>query len=323
MVLYGQRRIGKTSILHQLARWLPKSGGPRAIYFDLQDKAAWPVGRIMVALAAKIAEELGMGELVGPAEGEAGAEVWFKGSWLPGVLARMEQGASLAVLFDEFDVLADAASQKTASETFFAYLRGLLAATAPRLRLVFVIGRNLEDLSYLAGPLFKTMPSKHVSLMLRDEAEAVVRLSETTRADGGGGLRWSDEAVQAAWTLTHGQPYLLQQMCWSVWQGFAKRGWKTNTATAADIEAAVAAMQDASRNVLEWLWGGLPPAGRVVASALARAGEGAISEERLREVLRESGVSIMLRDLRRCPSCSRNGICWRRPRAGIGSVSSC
>ena len=52
-------------------------------------------------------------------------------------------------------------------------LRGLLADAAPKLRLVFVIGRNLEDLSYLAGPLFKTMPSSHVSLLLREEAEAL------------------------------------------------------------------------------------------------------------------------------------------------------
>src|SRR5277367_2863794 len=62
VVLYGQRRIGKTSILHHLAEWLPKNGGPRAIYFDLQDKAAWPVGKILAHLAEKIAEELGLPE---------------------------------------------------------------------------------------------------------------------------------------------------------------------------------------------------------------------------------------------------------------------
>ena len=45
VVLFGQRRVGKTSILQQLEARLPENGGPRAIYFDLQDKAAWPVGR--------------------------------------------------------------------------------------------------------------------------------------------------------------------------------------------------------------------------------------------------------------------------------------
>lgn len=292
VVLYGQRRIGKTSILHHLAKWLPQSGGPRAIYFDLQNKVTWPVGQIMVELARSIADELGMPE---PDAGEDAA-LWFRRAWLPRVLGSLPSEDSLAVLFDEFDVLADAKSQKQASETFFAYLRELLIETAPKLRLVFVIGRNLEDLSYLAGPLFKAMPSKHVSLLSRSEAEAVVRLSEKS-----GTLTWSDDAVVAAWALTHGQPYLLQHICWQVWQRAHANGPAGQPASASDVEAAVPHTLDASWNVLEWLWGGLPPAGRVVASALAKAGPGAISDDGLYRVLRESGVSVVIRDLKEAP----------------------
>ena len=143
IVLYGQRRIGKTSILHHLAEWLPKNGGPRAIYFDLQDKAAWPVGKILAHLAEKIAEELGLPEPEPPEE----AEVWFRETWLPPVLAGLPEGGSLAVLFDEFDVLADTGTQKAASDAFFNALRTLSASAAPRLRLVFVIGRNPDELN--------------------------------------------------------------------------------------------------------------------------------------------------------------------------------
>jgi tetratricopeptide (TPR) repeat protein len=292
IVLFGQRRIGKTSILHHLAEWLPKSGGPRAVYFDLQDKAAWPVGKIMGQLAATIADELGLAEPeVGPEP-----ETWFRKTWLPGVLAGLPAGESLAVLFDEFDVLADTGSQKTVSDAFFTYLRELLAGTAPRLRLVFVIGRNLEDLSYLAGPLFKAMPSKHVSLLLREEAEALVRMSEVDK-----GLAWKNDAVEVAWGLTHGHPYLLQHLCWQVWQRAHAGAMAKREVDAADVDAAVSHTLDASRNALEWLWGGLPPAGRVVASALAKAGPGAISDERLRRVLQESGVQVVIRDLTEAP----------------------
>jgi tetratricopeptide (TPR) repeat protein len=293
VVLFGQRRIGKTSILHHLARWLPKNGGPQAIYFDLQDKAAWPVGKIMAHLAATIAEELGLPE---PEPGPE-PEVWFQKTWLPPALRVLPEGASLAVLFDEFDVLADTESKKAASDAFFGYLRTLLEDAAPRLRLVFVIGRNLEDLSYLAGPLFKTMPSKHVSMLPREEAEVLMRKSEPD-----GGLLWSGEAVKAAWALTHGHPYLLQHLCWQVWQRAHPKGEPAKgAASAADVEAAVPQTLDASRNALEWLWGGLPPAGRVVASALAKAGAGAISDEGLHRVLQESGVQVVIRDLREAP----------------------
>ncbi len=161
IVLYGQRRIGKTSILKHLAASLPKSGGRRAIYFDLQDKAARPVGAILVDLAAKIAASL---DLPDP-EPSGDPEAWFRDEWLPPVLGGLPEGESLVVLLDEFDVLADAESAKAASASFFGYLRELLEKVAPRLRLVFVIGRNLEELSYLVGPLFKALPKEHVSLL--------------------------------------------------------------------------------------------------------------------------------------------------------------
>ena len=42
IVLYGQRRIGKTSILQHLRVQLPEEGPYRPVYFDLQYKAAGP-----------------------------------------------------------------------------------------------------------------------------------------------------------------------------------------------------------------------------------------------------------------------------------------
>ena len=46
IVLFGQRRIGKTSILQHLAAQLPDEGPYRPVYFDLQDKAEWPLERL-------------------------------------------------------------------------------------------------------------------------------------------------------------------------------------------------------------------------------------------------------------------------------------
>lgn len=292
VVLFGQRRVGKTSILQQLEARLPENGGPRAIYFDLQDKAAWPVARILADIAAAVAAALGLPKPVPGAEPEA----WFRDTWLPPVLDALPQGRPLVILFDEFDVLTDPTSQREVSEAFFESLRDLLARTAPRLRFVFVIGRNMEDLSYRTVPLFKTMPSKQVSMLLPAEVESLVRLSEKS-----GSLAWAKEAVDVAWALTHGHPYLLQHLCWHVWEEAHERDGAPAPVGGADVEAAVPATLDASHNPLEWLWGGLPPAARVVASALAKAGSGAISEEALSAVLRESGVRVLIRELRDAP----------------------
>lgn len=55
LVLFGQRRIGKTTLLLQLARNLPKDEFI-AIYFDLQDQAARPLGQTLCDIADILCE---------------------------------------------------------------------------------------------------------------------------------------------------------------------------------------------------------------------------------------------------------------------------
>jgi hypothetical protein len=62
---------------------------------------------------------------------------------------------------------------------------------------------------YPADPSAADSPA--VVLLRREQAEALMRASEAN-----GGHRWSDGAVEAAWELTHGHPYLLQHLCWHV-----------------------------------------------------------------------------------------------------------
>jgi predicted AAA+ superfamily ATPase len=48
ITLYGQRRIGKTSMLIQhLKMRQPQEGDYRAVYFDMQDKSTWPLPRLL------------------------------------------------------------------------------------------------------------------------------------------------------------------------------------------------------------------------------------------------------------------------------------
>ncbi|WP_437756549.1 hypothetical protein [Sorangium sp. So ce1389] len=96
------------------------------------------------------------------------------------MLARLPNSASLVILFDEFDVLADVRAEYAAS-AFFPYLRQLLAETCGRVRFVFVIGRNIDDLANIAQSLFKSLPAERVSLLARADAEAQIRRATATR----------------------------------------------------------------------------------------------------------------------------------------------
>jgi tetratricopeptide (TPR) repeat protein len=292
VVLYGQRRIGKTSILQHLAAWLSRRGPFRPVYFDLQDKAAWPLDRVLQELARTIAYALGHPE---PDLGSDPVTA-FRQAWLPSVLDRLPEGRSLVLLFDEFDVLA-APSAEQAAAAFFPYLRGLLDSDRGRLQFVFVVGRNVDDLDNIALSLFKGAVARRVSLLSREDTANLVRLSESV-----GTLWWTDEAVEQVWSLTCGHPFLTQQLCSHVWeQSYDEEPDEPLPANPEDVNIAVPGTLDASRNALEWLWDGLPPAERVVVSALAEAGSDPITQEGLEQLLHESGVRVVIRELQNAP----------------------
>lgn len=108
--------------------------------------------------------------------------------------------------------------------------------------------------------------------------------------------------MERMWQMTHGHPFLTQQLCSHVWEyAYDQELDESPTVTPADVDAAVLGMLEASRHMLEWLWNGLPPAERVVISALAEAGPGPIALNDLERLLRESGVRVLIRELQNAP----------------------
>ena len=136
IVLYGQRRIGKTSVLLQLERRLAAEALGTPVFLDLQDKAALPLGQLVFDLAQRIAAVTKQPAPVRSEFDEQGE--YFCTTFLPRV-AQAVGGRGLVLLFDEFDVL-DAPAQAHAGQAFFPYLRRWMAALE-RVAFVFVIGR--------------------------------------------------------------------------------------------------------------------------------------------------------------------------------------
>jgi hypothetical protein len=61
------------------------------------------------------------------------------------------------------------------------------------------------------------------------------------------------------------------------------------------VEAAIPKTLESAHSALVWLWDGLGPAERVVASALAEAGPRVITEDDLRKLLRDGGLQTYIR----------------------------
>jgi hypothetical protein len=119
LVLFGQRRIGKTSVLLHIEQELRAKAEFMPVYFDLQDKAALPLAQVLYQLAQVMAQ---ITETPLPDRGQFDDEgQFFRETFMPAVLAGCHQ-RSLVVLLDEFDVL-DLPQHERAGATFFPYLR--------------------------------------------------------------------------------------------------------------------------------------------------------------------------------------------------------
>ena len=293
MILYGQRRIGKTSVLQRLANTLSRRSQFIPIYFDLQDKAALSLDSLLKFLAEHILQHSGIPPF----------ENWthdiqsdFQNMFIPFVLRQLPQKTSLVLLFDEFDIL-DSPTHDQAVSVFFPYFRNLMQLDI-RLKFIFVIGRRPEDLSTVYLSLFKGVKSLHVSLLNHKETASLIRLSEQNNS-----LMWSDASIEKVVNLTGGHPYLTQQLCQVIWdEKNDKRRVLDYSVEPQDIEPLISKALACATNSLEWLWDGIGPAERVVISALASSGPNPISQEDLENRLQESGVRILIGELRDAPS---------------------
>jgi len=292
IVLYGQRRIGKTSVLLELMRRLPQEGPYQPIYFDLQDKAALPLSTVLRELMQRIAAATGM---PAPTVTNDALPEQFQITFLQAVLQQLSTETSLVLLFDEFDVL-DNPGEGQAGTEFFPYLRNLLTLN-PRLQFGFVIGRRPEDLSSFTLSIFKGIKAEPISLLTATDTTALVRLSEQN-----GSLHWAEEAIAQVYALTGGHPFLTQQLCQELWEtAWQDDSTETPLITPAAIDAAIDPTLRSATNALEWLWDGLRPAQRIVAAALAEAGPDSITQEELESRLQQSGVRILVGELQDAP----------------------
>lgn len=292
IVLYGQRRIGKTSVLLQLEKQLAAEGEFTPVYFDLQDKAAKSLPEVLYELSQHISRVTGHA-IASPADfGRTGD--YFRSTFLPQIAEKVASGG-LVLLFDEFDVL-DSPARTQASESFFPYLRQWMT-DLQKVKFVFVIGRRPEDLSVRTMYSFKDIQSTRVSFLTPKDAEDVIRQSERN-----GSLKWDDSAVRRILELSHAHPYFTQLLCSVIWENANEEApGAAPVVLARDVENAIPQALKFGANAFNWLWDGLPPAERVVVAAMAEIKDEVITQEKLIETLNQSGVRLVARELEFAP----------------------
>ncbi|MCB0213519.1 MAG: tetratricopeptide repeat protein, partial [Anaerolineae bacterium] len=242
IVFYGQRRIGKTSILHQISR--RNNQEYKAAFFDLQSGITNSAADLLYGLARAIASEL---KLPKPNRADFESDLdFFHTDFLPQVYNHLDN-KRLLLLLDEFDVL----SLKTETNAldalpFVQVLNHIIQGNNKQIIFLFVIGRRLKELTANQLQVFRGALSKQITLL---DKEATLQL---IRQPAQGVLTYQDEAIEHIWALTGGHPYFTQLLCHEIFNQAQRRNhWQVMVA---DVEAAITNAVNAGQSALEWFW---------------------------------------------------------------------
>jgi len=255
ILLYGQRRIGKTSVLQELETQL-SNNGYCPIFIDWHDKREWPLNKVLEELVLIISISL---EQERPVLGND-LPTTFKEWFFEQLLNR--QNKPLFFLFDEFDVIGTSESANDVTD----YLFQLLNLNPQRLNWIFSIGCQIEKLTDRVVEAFGRIENQFISYLDKTETKKLIQLSENNKT-----LKWSSESIDKIWTLTAGQPYFTQRLCDKVWNHLYQEQSAQIPIVTLQIIAIVIPKILEEDSILEGsFWRPLTIAEQVVASALAQ-----------------------------------------------------
>ena len=148
LVIHGQRRVGKTSVLKQLHNRLPKKYIP--VFFDLQGRTHTTLDRFLWWLAREtvrvLKQDRNIEVPVSKREDFARDPEFFENIFLPNLRPVLNEH-SLLYTFDEFDNLEEGEVKKELARPLIDYLRRLMGRK--EMSFIFSIGssgRKLENM---------------------------------------------------------------------------------------------------------------------------------------------------------------------------------
>ena len=275
LLLYGQRRTGKTSLLNNLGRLLPNTIIP--MFVDLQGPAsrasdhAGFLYNIARGMADSAKRQAGLTLPTLTRETLATDPFTCFDEWLDRVEQALEDNTALLSL-DEFEVLDNALNEGRFSETDVLGMLRNLIQHRPKFKVLISGTHTLQEFQRWASYLINVQVV-HLSYLKQTEARQLIErpVKDFT-------LRYQPDASQRVLDLTRGHPFLVQLLCAEIValkneQDPAIR----RLATLADVEKAVPEafssgsffFADIERNQVD-------AAGLAVLRFIAAQGEGAI-----------------------------------------------
>ncbi len=268
LLLYGQRRIGKSSIILSIPQQLAEVNEFVFVTFDLSFYSQQPWSSILAALAQAIVDNLELETRISPpttTELELEINI-FERQFLPQVYQQLEN-KNLVLLLDEFDALINQDLESSDIETFTKKIFRRLSEITKRNNKLFIVVSIGEHLASTLNILkiFEDVPKIEIGLLDKDSTKEVI----TKPAQGV--LEYEEEAIKAIFNLSAGHPYCTQIICFAVFsRAREKNSFKI---TSADVEIIVDTAIEVGEAGLSWFWDVFSIPEKVVFSAIAQAQE--------------------------------------------------
>jgi hypothetical protein len=211
LVLTGERRTGKTTILRQLPARL-KNTNYIPVYVDGQVLGIDPgIGNFFFSLAAAIVDgvqEAGISPpLLTLADLEESPQRTFEQSLLPMVRERIGNRILLLAI-DEFEELGDRVSRGRLPADIFSYLRHLIQHEE-RLAFIFAGTHKVEELTgEYWSVLFNIALHKRIGFLKREETVRLI--TEPVKPYG---MAYDELAIDEMLCMTGCHPYFTQLLC--------------------------------------------------------------------------------------------------------------
>ncbi|MBD2143351.1 ABC transporter substrate-binding protein [Anabaena sp. FACHB-1250] len=268
LLLYGQRRIGKSSIILSIPQQLAEVNGFVFVTFDLSFYSQQPWSSILAALAQAIVDNLELETSISPpttTELELEINI-FERQFLPQVYQQLEN-KNLVLLLDEFDALIGQDLESSAIETFTKKIFRRLSDITKRNNKLFVVISIGEHLASTLNILkiFEDVPKIEIGLLDKDSTkELITKPAQNV-------LEYEEEAIKAIFNLSAGHPYCTQIICFAIFsRAREKNSFKI---TSADVERIVDTAIEIGEAGLSWFWYAFSIPEKVVFSAIAQAQE--------------------------------------------------
>jgi len=288
LVLHGQRRVGKTSVLKQIPNFLPDKY--IQVFFDLQGRTGTTLDRFLWWLASEIARTLKREHDIKVPKPDPKAfedTEYLINEFLPGLRPVLGDYV-LLLTFDEFDTLDRPEIQETLSRPLINYLRRLIEVE--ELNFIFSIGSSgdkLENMQASYTDFFKSALYRKISFLTSDDSQRLI----TKPVEGL--IKYEKKAVSRISEITSGHPYFTQLMCHELFSRCQKTG--ARTITAGDVEAVLSDVVERGTVNLKFVWDEASDLEKWILAALAQMDGG--SNQKLAQELTAQRVRFSESDL--------------------------